>query len=919
ATPTPIPPTHTPLPIATATQIPPLPVQPLFRGNPERTGVYAQSGDFGNWKWYAGAPITGSPVLVEGTLFIGSMQGRLYALDPATQSVKWQADLPAPIFSTPAIAGKAVYVGTLGGTFHALDATNGNEIWRFQAGDAIISSPAIADNIVYFGSFDQNIYALDTGSGELRWKHQTGGDINSSPVVSGGTLLIGSEDSFVYALDANTGKKIWLYLAEAPILSSPTVLDGVVYIGTESESGDSANAIDLATGNRLWKAPYGVLLTTFAAGDDALYGASVMGGVGAVNPEDGSLLWSHETGVFIISSPAVLDDQIIYGDGAGIVHALSAKNGDEQWSYQTQGEIWSSPAIAGETVFFGSADGYLYALDRHAPNLPPDPVATSIPIQPTPTAFPAEPQPTITGTNGLPWWNDRVFYEVFVRSFKDSNGDGIGDLQGLIEKLDYLNDGDPTTTSDLGVTGLWLMPVAESPSYHGYDVTDYRAIEQDYGTNADFKQLIEEARQRGMVVIVDMVMNHTSNQHPWFREATQTGSKTENWYIWSPDKGDYLSPWGSEVWHQSYGGDIFNLKTGHLLTDYYYGLFWEGMPDLNYNNGAVTDEMFDILQYWLKDMGADGYRLDAVRHLIEDGEIQENTPATHAWLQSFDNYVHTVNPNALTVGEIWDDTVDVVPYVPEEIDIAFEFKLAEAIIQAVNTGDHTRLITQTQTVLDSYPEGQFAPFLTNHDITRVMTQLGEDPAKAKLAATIFLSMPGVPFIYYGEEIGLTGAKPDDIDLRRPMQWDASSANGFTTDTPWVDPGTPSASTNVEAQTSDPASLLSRYRDLIRLRTEQAALRAGDAWVVSTENPAVFALLRYLDGEAVLLVVNLSDQSITDYSLSLDSSPLQGAYQAGTLLGEGSPRAPQVNAQGGFTNYVPIPDLGAYQAALISLK
>ncbi len=176
----------------------------------------------------------------------------------------------------------------------------------------------------------------------------------------------------------------------------------------------------------------------------------------------------------------------------------------------------------------------------------------------------------------VPWWNEQTFYEVFVRSFADSDGDGNGDLQGLIERLDYLNDGDPTTTGDLGVTALWLMPITQSPSYHGYDTTDYTGIEADYGTNEDFRTLIAAAHERGMKVVMDLMLNHTSSEHPWFVDATSSpDSAMRDWYLWSASDTGQQSPWGTSVWHPGGGG-------------YYLGLFWQGMPDLNYRNDAVT-------------------------------------------------------------------------------------------------------------------------------------------------------------------------------------------------------------------------------------------------------------------------------------------------------------------------------------------
>ena len=218
------------------------------------------------------------------------------------------------------------------------------------------------------------------------------------------------------------------------------------------------------------------------------------------------------------------------------------------------------------------------------------------------------------------WWNERVFYEIFIRSFQDSDGDGIGDIQGLIDRLDYLNDGDPATDLDLGITGIWLMPPMEAHSYHGYDVTDYYAVESDYGSLADMRLLVAEAHKRGIAVLVDMVLNHTSSRHPWFT-ASRIGEQIyANWYIWADDHPGYVGPWGAPAWHQA--GDR-----------YYYGVFWDGMPDLNFLNTAVTQAVYDIASFWLTDIGVDGFRLDAIKHLIEKGESRKTRQrAVPGWL-----------------------------------------------------------------------------------------------------------------------------------------------------------------------------------------------------------------------------------------------------------------------------------------------
>lgn len=269
------------------------------------------------------------------------------------------------------------------------------------------------------------------------------------------------------------------------------------------------------------------------------------------------------------------------------------------------------------------------------------------------------------------WWNDAVFYEIFVRSFYDSDGNGKGDFQGLIEKLDYLNDGDPATNSDLGITGIWLMPINQSPSYHGYDVTDYRTVESDYGSNEDFKEFIAEAHKRGINVIIDYVMNHSSSEHPWFQDSKSTGSDKRDWYRWSATNPGYSGPWGQDVWHSSSGA-------------YYYGIFWSGMPDLNYETQVVKDEMFDIARFWLEDMGTDGFRLDAVKYIIENGSELEDTEETFQFWRDFRAYYKSVNPNAFAVGEAWTSTDIVRNYVENDgLDYCFEFDLANAIINAL--------------------------------------------------------------------------------------------------------------------------------------------------------------------------------------------------------------------------------------------
>jgi alpha-amylase len=510
----------------------------------------------------------------------------------------------------------------------------------------------------------------------------------------------------------------------------------------------------------------------------------------------------------------------------------------------------------------------------------------------------------LADTDGYPWWNDAVFYEVFVRSFYDSDGDGVGDIQGLIEKLDYLNDGDPNTATDLGVTGLWLMPITQSASYHGYDVVDYFQVDDEYGSHEEFRQLMAEAHARGMRVIIDLVLNHTGYDHPWFAAAQEPGDEYRDWYLWQDEAPNYRGPWGQEVWH--YTGD-----------EYYYGVFWEGMPDLNLENPATTNRLYEAARFWLEDMGADGFRLDAIKHLIEDAEVQENTPETHAWLQQFHLFYKEVDPEALAVGEAWTVTSEVVDYIGDEVDIAFEFDLAAAIINSVKDGRRDGLAAAYEKVVATYPAGQYAPFLTNHDQNRVMSQLANDLERAKVAASILLTSPGVPFLYYGEEIGLRGIKPDE-DIRRPMQWSAAKNAGFTTGEPWRPPHQTYPDFNVAGQTDDPDSLLSHYRALIHLRNQTEALRVGGWLLVNTHNDDIFTFLRFTDDEAILVIINLDDVSITDFELNLASGPFSGELSASVLLGSGQAATPTLNAAGGFAPYQPLSELPPFSTAIIRL-
>ena len=549
-------------------------------------------------------------------------------------------------------------------------------------------------------------------------------------------------------------------------------------------------------------------------------------------------------------------------------------------------------------------------------NLPADtPARSASPLpQASSTPTPIAPHPVRpvvgmpSGADGYPWWHDTVFYQIFLRSFYDSNGDGIGDIAGLIAKLDYLNDGNPDTTTDLGVTGLWLLPIHPAASYHGYDVTDYYAVNPEYGTLDDFKRLMAEAHKRGIRIIIDLVLNHTSREHPWFVASQDPQSPYRDWYVWSE-----TDP-GQTGWHASPSGG------------YYYGFFWEGMPDLNYTNPAVTTEMEKIVRFWMQDAGVDGFRLDAAKYLIEEGTLVQNSESTHAWYRQFRPFYKGINPQALTIGEVWDLASIAAGYSQgDEFDMAFDFDLSGAIITGLRVGRAADVSNALSINAEVFEPGQFASFLTNHDMNRVMSQLAAHVEKAKLGAVLLLTAPGVPFIYYGEELGMLGKKPDE-DIRTPMQWSAEANGGFTTGTPWRSVNPDSDQRNVAAQSADPDSILSLYRALIGLRNGHAALRVGDLELVETGHPAVFAALRMTHDEEVLVVVNLDTNEVSDYGLSLIAGALPGGvYRAVSMLDGAPGDAPQelkpltVSAQGGFTAYQPLPALTPLQPLVLQLQ
>jgi glycosidase len=525
------------------------------------------------------------------------------------------------------------------------------------------------------------------------------------------------------------------------------------------------------------------------------------------------------------------------------------------------------------------------------------------------------------------WWNDAVFYQVFVRSFADSSTgplahDGIGDLPGLIERLDYLNDGDPRTSRDLGVTALWLMPIHPSGQYHGYDVRDFKAVNPELGTMDDFRRLLHECRRRGIRVVLDLVLNHVSSDHPWFVEARRDReSPYRDWFIWTDAVPGWRGPWNQQVWWRTdaAAGRRAPVRPGDADGPFYFGMFHWSMPDLNYRNPGVTAAMLEVTRFWLADVGVDGYRLDAIRHLFEDGPVHEHVPATHDWLRRFRRECREARPDAFTIGEVWSPTPQAARYVGDQLDAVFEFDLAYAMIESARTGLAGPFLDAQRRTLEWLPPGQYGRFLTNHDQPRVLTVLKGDLAAVRSAAMLLLLGPGIPFIYYGEEIGMTGDKPDPL-IRTPMQWSDAHAGGFTAATPWQPLNPDHSWKNVAAQDHAPHSLLSLYRDLIRLRRSSPPLRHGLTTLLECDAPSVAAFFRVDPRHAdrpVLVLINLADTPVSDYALSGPAGaapgPLHGLER---LAGAGPVALLSPRPDGSFDRYTPIAPLPPRSAFVI---
>ena len=451
-------------------------------------------------------------------------------------------------------------------------------------------------------------------------------------------------------------------------------------------------------------------------------------------------------------------------------------------------------------------------------------------------------------------WPYGVNYEVFVLSFADSNGDGKGDFNGLTARLDYLKD--------LGVGGIWLMPIMPSPTYHKYDVTDYKGIHADYGTEADFKKFVEEAHKRNIKVLVDLILNHTGYDHPWFQSAIKgKDSPYRDYYVWA--KKDSIR---NEIAKKAVSLDSDNITQWHpvngdTVAEHYYGFFWGGMPDLNFDNPKVKDEFVDIGKFWLTDMNVDGFRLDAAKHIFPTDRAGDN----HAFWVWFRTEMQKIKPDVYLVGEVWSKAEEVAPYL-NGLPALFNFDLGYAITALVQTGaDNGGFVRNYKRIIDYYnastAEYIDATFLKNHDQNRILSELNDDEAKLRMAVSLLLTLPGTPYLYYGEEIGMKGRKPDEF-IREPFIWDEDTKDPMQTR--WEEPQYSSAKTvtPLARQKDDPNSLHSFYRSWIHHRNSSEALTYGTLELSPVEMKEVVSFYRVKGDDKMFVIHNISDVEVT---------------------------------------------------------
>lgn len=492
------------------------------------------------------------------------------------------------------------------------------------------------------------------------------------------------------------------------------------------------------------------------------------------------------------------------------------------------------------------------------------------------------------------WWHNAVVYEIWPRSFCDSDGDGHGDFRGLTEKLGYLRD--------LGANAIWLTPIFEAPSYHGYDFEDFYAVESDYGTMADFQAFLAAAHAQEIKVILDLVLNHVSDRHPWFVKSAAREPGYEDYFLWETERP---AKWGRAWENTPNPAAVWHWHAGR--GQYYYGAFGASQPDLNLRQPAVVAEIHRVASFWLA-QGVDGFRLDAVRYALEEvagGQVdQSDTAATIAFWRDFAAHVKAEAPQALLVAEAWADIATVGRYYDEGrgLDSAFDFDFGYVVTGLLNNVERTAdfgsvgggtgvegrdaLWQNLVARKDQAPLAFYAPFLTNHDQVRVMHALENDVAQAKIAAALLFTSPGTVYLYYGEEIGQGQYRTgDDVYKRDLMRWENTASAGFS-DTgrfwldearwvPWMTDFQPwwgaywnglraTGRHTVAEQRADPDSLWHHYRRLANARRAHPVLASPEElryFPVAAPN-AWFLESRRGDA-ALLTVVNLDARGSTE--------------------------------------------------------
>ena len=477
----------------------------------------------------------------------------------------------------------------------------------------------------------------------------------------------------------------------------------------------------------------------------------------------------------------------------------------------------------------------------------------------------------------------RNYYEVFVYSFCDSDGDGIGDIQGLISKLDYINDGDPTTDTDLGCTGIWLMPIMPSTTYHKYDVINYKDIDEQYGTLEDFEELIAECDARGIDVIIDLVLNHSSSQHYWFKEATNylktLGDKEP-----SVEECKYF-----DYYHfQKEKGSGYNKVSG---TDWYYECqFWSEMPDMNLGSELVRQEFEEVTSFWL-DKGVAGFRLDAAKEFYS-GNNTENIEV----LTWFNDYVKGIDKDAYIVAEVWNSMDVYSKYLSSGIDSVFNFDFSDTAgiiatsvkhLSGKNASSYGKEVVKAQEELSAMnPNYVDAPFYTNHDQARsagfYSGEFGEN--QTKMALALNQMMTGNTFLYYGDELGMKGSGQDE-NKRCAMQWYADdTAEGMCTG-PNPKPIDMKYG-SLEEQVDDPYSIYNFTKNTIKLRNQYPIIARGDvAFEKSYSDENICVLKKTYEGEEMLFVFNISSEncSVDLSGLTVNGTEAKDATMAGVLI------------------------------------